>query len=72
MLLDMTSRELRKLLKSKGCVEVRQTGSHLRIVCGKCKTTIPVHKGEDLGRGLLKAIEKQLAPCLGDGWLSSD
>lgn len=65
----MTARELRRILRSKGCVEVRQKGSHLRVRCGTCSTSIPVHKGEDLGIGLLQKIERDLAPCLGEGWL---
>jgi predicted RNA binding protein YcfA (HicA-like mRNA interferase family) len=32
-------------------------------------TVVPVHAGEDIGAGLLRAIEKQLTPCLGSGWL---
>jgi len=66
---NVTSRELLKILKSRGCVEVNQEGSHLKIRCGTCTTTVPVHKGEDIGRGLLRAIERQLEPCLGKGWL---
>lgn len=65
----MTSRDLLKILNALGCVEVRQKGSHIRVRCGMCSTTIPSHKGEDLGTGLLKAIERDLAPCLGEGWL---
>jgi predicted RNA binding protein YcfA (HicA-like mRNA interferase family) len=64
------SRELRRVLKSLGCVEVRQKGSHLIVNCGSCVTVVPVHPGEPLGKGLLRAIERQLEPCLGKGWLS--
>lgn len=42
---------------------------HLRIECGSCATTVPVHSGEDLGPGLLRSIERDLEPCLGKGWL---
>lgn len=65
----MTAKRLRAVLKARGCVEVRQKGSHLRVQCGKCVTTIPVHAGEDLGVGLLKKIERDLASCLGPRWL---
>ena len=65
----MRARELRRLLKARGCVEVRQVGSHLRVECGTCVTTIPVHAGQELGPGLLRAIERDLEPCLGKGWL---
>jgi predicted RNA binding protein YcfA (HicA-like mRNA interferase family) len=66
----MKARELLKILKDHGCVQVRQKGSHIRIQCQSCSTTVPNHPGEDLGIGLLKQIEKDLAPCLGQGWLN--
>lgn len=66
---QMTARALRSLWKPFGCVEVRQKGSHLRVECGTCVTTIPVHKGEDIRPGTLRQIERDLAPCLGKDWL---
>ena len=64
------SEVLRRMFKLQ-CTKVRQKGSHLRIACpcGRHSTTVPVHKGEDLGPGLLRAIERDLEPCLGKGWL---
>lgn len=64
----MTARELRRILASKGCVEVRQVGSHLTVRCGDCQATIPVHRG-DIPKGTLRAIERYLEPCLGERWL---
>jgi hypothetical protein len=29
----------------------------------------PSNAGEDIGPGLLRRIERDLAPCLGKGWL---
>lgn len=66
----MKARDLLRILKRHGCLQVRQRGSHIRVQCGKCVTTVPNHAGEDLGIGLLKKIEKDLAPCLGQGWLN--
>lgn len=66
----MRAKELLKKLKGLGCTEVRQKGSHVRVRCGVCFTTVPVHAGEDLGVGLLRKIERDLEPCLGKGWLS--
>lgn len=66
----MRARELRKILRDYGCIEVRQNGSHIRVQCGNCYTTVPNHAGEELGIGLLKAIKKDLEPCLGEGWLN--
>lgn len=67
----MTSSDVRRILRALGCTEVRQRGSHLRVRCGSCFTTIPIHKGEDIPRGTLRAIERDLEPCLGRGWLES-
>ena len=67
----MKAKELRRILASKDCSEVRQKGSHLRVECSSCVTTIPVHAGEDLGPGLLRRIERDLEPCLGKGWLKT-
>lgn len=65
----MTERELRRLLAARGCIEVRQKGSHLRVRCGKCLATIPVHSGVVINKTVLKWIDKQLAPCLGQWWM---
>ncbi|MHB8507490.1 MAG: type II toxin-antitoxin system HicA family toxin [Candidatus Dormibacteria bacterium] len=64
----MTARELRKILSRRGCVEVRQVGSHLTIRCAKCVATIAVHTG-DVPTGTLRKIERDLEPCLGKGWM---
>ena len=65
----MTAKDLRRILRSHGCIETRQRGSHVRVECGACVTTVPMHAGEDLGPGLLRQIERDLEPCLGKGWL---
>ena len=67
---NITGTKLVNMLLRMGCEKVRQKGSHVRIRCGSCFTTVPVHKGETLGKGLLDSIEKDLEPCLGEGWLS--
>lgn len=67
----MKARALRKILKTLGCIEVRQKGSHIRVECpcSQHKTTILDYQGEDLKIGTLKQIEKDLADCLGANWL---
>ena len=65
----MKAKELLKRLRQEGCVEVRQKGSHIRVKCGQCLTVVPYHPGEELGIGLLKAILKDLEPCLGKDWM---
>jgi predicted RNA binding protein YcfA (HicA-like mRNA interferase family) len=56
-------------LKAFDCEVVRRRGSHVRIRCLECETTVPVHAGEDLPPGTLRAIERDLEPCLGRKWL---
>ena len=68
-MLNMTGRELLRLLRSLDCVEVRQRGSHVRVQCGRCSTTVPVHAGESLPPGTMRQIERDLEPCLGKRWL---
>ncbi|MBN1610857.1 MAG: type II toxin-antitoxin system HicA family toxin [Polyangiaceae bacterium] len=67
----MTVREVIRRLVALGCTKTRQTGSHSRWVtpCGKCRTTVAIHEGHDIARGTLRAIEKDLEPCLGPKWL---
>ena len=67
----MTGKDLLRRLRRLGCVVLRQKGSHVRVRCVKCATTVPLHPGEDLGVGLLRAIERDLEPCLGKGWLKA-
>lgn len=67
----MTSREVIRILKRLGCVQLRQKGSHKFFAspCGKCRTSVPDHPG-DMRIGTLRQIEKDMAPCLGSNWLS--
>lgn len=62
----VTARELLKLMKRNGCVEVRQN-KHLLMDCKGCRTTVPVHPG-DIAPGTLRNIFKQCEPCLGKDW----
>jgi len=65
----MTGSDILRRLRKLGCVEVRRKGSHVRVECGRCATIVPVHAGKDLPPGTLRAIERDLEPCLGKGWL---
>lgn len=64
-------KQLLKLLLKLGCEKVRQKGSHVRVRCGQCTTTVPVHANESLPLGTLRQIEKDLESCLEKGWLDS-
>lgn len=72
------SRELVRLLQKKhGAMVLRQSGSHLIVrVTGTNGTTeqtsVPVHKGRDLNKGLLFTIERDLEAALGKNWLRDE
>lgn len=57
----VSSTQMSKILKHLGFVFVRQKGSHayFRHTDGRA-TVIPIHKGEDLGRGLIRAILRDI------------
>ena len=66
---SVKAKELLRVLRGLGCKELRQEGSHIRIECDKCHSTVVMHPGEDIGKGLLRRIERDLEPCLGKRWL---
>lgn len=53
----LTAQEILAVLQRQGFAPVRQSGSHvvLKHPDGR-RTTVPLHKGRDLGRGLLRQI----------------
>ena len=53
----LTARVLMQVLRRLGFAEIRSRGSHRRFAHpdGR-KTTVPVHRGRDLPRGLLRQI----------------
>lgn len=53
----ISARRLMRILSRLGFVEIRSRGSHHRFIHpdGR-KTTVPVHRGRDLPRGLLRQI----------------
>ena len=58
--MPMTGKEMVKLLKENGFIEVSQKGSHLKLINHETKviTIVPMHAAE-LGKGLEQAILKQ-------------
>jgi predicted RNA binding protein YcfA (HicA-like mRNA interferase family) len=66
------SREVIRILKSLGCVERRQKGSHrlFQSPCGKCLVPVAHHAGVEIPRGTLGGIERSMAECLGSKWLT--
>ncbi len=69
-MIQMTGKQLvRMLTRDFGCQVIRQKGSHVVIACGTCKATVALHAGETFPAGTLRKIERDLTPCLGNGWL---
>ena len=55
----MTGKEIIKQLEKDGWKILRVSGSHHRMGKGSLRTTIPVHAGREIGKGLLAEIERQ-------------
>jgi predicted RNA binding protein YcfA (HicA-like mRNA interferase family) len=53
----VSATQLIAILQRRGFVRIRQSGSHavFRHADGR-RTTVPVHHGRDIGRGLLRQI----------------
>jgi predicted RNA binding protein YcfA (HicA-like mRNA interferase family) len=48
---------MEKILRKLGFVKLRQKGSHAYFSRSDGKATVvPMHKGEDLGRGIIRSI----------------
>ena len=55
------AKDLMKVLRGLGFEEVRQKGSHLFFQHPDGRTTlVPIHGGEDIGRGLLRQILREI------------
>jgi len=48
-----------KILKKRGWNVKGQRGSHVKLIKNGKVTEVPVHGNQDLGKGLIRAIEKQ-------------
>lgn len=55
----MDAKQVLKLLKESGFVEVSQKGSHLKLSNGERITVVPIHGTKDIPIGTIKSIEKQ-------------
>ncbi|MEX0984039.1 MAG: type II toxin-antitoxin system HicA family toxin [Actinomycetota bacterium] len=65
----MTGKEVLRILLRLDCEVVRQRGSHVRVACGECHATVPIHAGRDIAPGTLRNIERSIEPCRGARWL---
>lgn len=57
--MDMDGKELVKLLKKNGWMEVRIEGSHHIMKKGDKEISVPVHGSKSMKKGLLNAILKE-------------
>ena len=56
----ITAKQLIKRLELHGFVQVRQSGSHVRLRHENGRSTsVPVHAGRTIGKGLLRGILRQ-------------
>ena len=56
----LKGKELIKILESMGFEKVRQKGSHIRLKHPDGRvTTVPIHKGSSIPKGLLRKIIRQ-------------
>jgi predicted RNA binding protein YcfA (HicA-like mRNA interferase family) len=54
---SLTAKDILKALLQAGFVLVRQRGSHARLQHPDGRVvTVPIHPGQDIGRGLLRKI----------------
>lgn len=57
----ISSRDLAKILDKLGFTKIRQVGSHARFIHSDGrKITLPIHSGENVHRGLLRKILRDL------------
>lgn len=57
----LKAKELIRILKELGFEEMRQKGSHIFFQHSDGRTTVvPVHLNEDIGRGLLRQILREI------------
>lgn len=71
------AREVNRRIERPGGQMVRQVGSHRRYAAmyldaegneARVATTVPQHQG-DIPVGTLRAIERDMKPAFGEGWL---
>jgi predicted RNA binding protein YcfA (HicA-like mRNA interferase family) len=55
----MHGRDVIRKLEKEGWEILRIQGSHYRLGKKSLRVTVPIHGSKDLGKGLLKAIERQ-------------
>jgi predicted RNA binding protein YcfA (HicA-like mRNA interferase family) len=68
------ARDINRRIERLGGEMLRQRGSH-RMYRASCpdgtlvQTVVPQHAGRDVAPGTVRAIERDLEPAFGKGWL---
>ncbi|QQR91042.1 MAG: type II toxin-antitoxin system HicA family toxin [Myxococcales bacterium] len=57
--MPVSGKQVIRRLLAQGWQRKGQQGSHVKMIKGDTIVVVPVHGNKDLGKGLLKAIEKQ-------------
>lgn len=73
----MKAREVNQRIESLGGYVTRQRGSHRRYAAAYSDqgvertafTTVQQHKSQDIPLGTLRAIQRDMTPAFGEGWL---
>ncbi|MFC5992933.1 type II toxin-antitoxin system HicA family toxin [Pseudonocardia hispaniensis] len=65
----MPTKDLRKLLRAKGCVEGGGKGSHEKWTAPGGHSTTLKASAKDQAPGTLRKIQEALAPEFGDRWI---
>jgi predicted RNA binding protein YcfA (HicA-like mRNA interferase family) len=67
IILAISGKDAVDTLEKLGCTLVRISGSHHIVRCpGGCQASIPVHGNQDIPKGTLGNIRRQLRPCIPD------
>ena len=57
--MPLSGKRVIKILRQRGWEVVSQRGSHVKLAKGNKTTIVPLHGNQDLGKGLIRSIEKQ-------------
>lgn len=68
----MTTKNLRRLLRARGCVEGGGKGSHEKWTAPSGRSTTLKSGVKEQAPGTLRAIQQQLAPEFGPNWIEEN
>lgn len=68
----MPTKDLRKLLRAKGCIEGGGKGSHEKWTAPGGRSTTLKAGAKDQTPGTLRAIQQHLAPEFGPTWIEEN